>query len=832
MDKAKIGGMSGQQNQPCERGYILELLVAGIGFILSLPLFIFIACAITVLKRQNPFISFPYKGKDGKPIRLVFFKVLEEQSACAYETLTPADPRLSRFLAFLVSWRLERLPNLLAVFTGSVRLVGPRPIPEGLENRVPPDLAGILALTPGIIDYCSPVETQVTVRVRREVSNDDFFAEEFLPKRLKLNQRFLTQPLSFMGRLRLLFAFLYGLVDGHIASVGRVGPVVFDAVVVAVAWVLSYAIRFEFSIPMPSFKQMVYLLPYVVALQLTANLLTGVYKILWRYFSLYEVRRFLKSVGTVFFLLLLFRLFPVETRLDRFRPPLSIIIVSSVFSLGGMLFGRSFRRWLHEAMFVPPSGIAEGEKAIIIGAGENGRLVAREVRVRPNLGLSVVGLVDDDPMKAGLEVEGFKVIGTLSDIPALHKRYGFSRALLAIAELQPEKRRMLIDECARLGIRLLVLPGPSELIAGKTRVALVREIRIEDLLGRQVRELTKDDPLLEPVFRRKRILVTGAGGSIGSEMCRQVCRLEPDCLILVEKDETNLFMIQNEISRVFPNIHVIGKLIDIKEKDKVRGLFLSLRPQVVLHAAAYKHVPLMEENPREAIENNVIGTKNVIEASIEAGAERFVMLSTDKAVNPTSIMGATKRIAELLVRMFAEKSNATKLASVRFGNVLGSRGSVIPLFRAQIESGGPVTVTHPEVTRYFMTIPEASQLVLKAATLANKGEVFVLDMGRPVKILDLAKDMIRLSGYSLEEIGIKFIGLRKGEKLFEELLVDKDKVLETGIPKVFVAKPELRDFGDFMAQLEGLFAVSESGDPKKIRDFLSRMDIGLREPDA
>jgi len=315
-------------------------------------------------------------------------------------------------------------------------------------------------------------------------------------------------------------------------------------------------------------------------------------------------------------------------------------------------------------------------------------------------------------------------------------------------------------------------------------------------------------------------------------MCRQVCRLEPDCLILVEKDETNLFMIQNEISRVFPNIHVIGKLIDIKEKDKVRGLFLSLRPQVVLHAAAYKHVPLMEENPREAIENNVIGTKNVIEASIEAGAERFVMLSTDKAVNPTSIMGATKRIAELLVRMFAEKSNATKLASVRFGNVLGSRGSVIPLFRAQIESGGPVTVTHPEVTRYFMTIPEASQLVLKAATLANKGEVFVLDMGRPVKILDLAKDMIRLSGYSLEEIGIKFIGLRKGEKLFEELLVDKDKVLETGIPKVFVAKPELRDFGDFMAQLEGLFAVSESGDPKKIRDFLSRMDIGLREPDA
>jgi FlaA1/EpsC-like NDP-sugar epimerase/lipopolysaccharide/colanic/teichoic acid biosynthesis glycosyltransferase len=824
--------MAGRESQSCEHGYLLELIVSFIGFILLLPVFVFLYFAIALGSRKNPLVGFRYIAKDRKVIRLVFFRVLDEENASAYETLTPADPRLSKFLGSIVAWRLERLPNLFAVFAGKARLVGPRPFPETFEDRIAKEFEAFLTVMPGLIDYSSPIETQVSGLLRREVPSDVFFIEEFLPKKLRLNQRFLTQPLSFSERMRLLFASCYALIEGHITSVGRVGHVVFDAIAVAVAWVLSYAIRFEFSIPTPSFKQMLYLLPYVVVLQVTANLLAGIYRILWRYFSLYEVKRFLKGVGVVFFLLLLFRLFPIETRVDRFRPPLSIIIASSVFSLGGMLFGRFFRRWLYETMFVPPSSVAEGEKAIIIGAGENGRLVAREIRVRPNLGLSVVGLVDDDPMKAGLEIEGFKVVGTLLDIEALHKRFRFSRALLAITELAPEKRRMLIDQCARLDIRLLVLPGPSELIAGKTRVALVREIRIEDLLGRHVRELTRDDPLLEPVFRRKRILVTGAGGSIGSEICRQVCRLEPDCLILVEKDETNLFVIQNEITRIFPDVEVVGKLIDIKEKEKVQALFMSLHPQVVLHTAAYKHVPLMEENPREAVENNVVGTKNVIEASVEAGAQRFVMLSTDKAVNPTSIMGATKRIAELLVRMFAEKTNSTRLASVRFGNVLGSRGSVIPLFRGQIERGGPVTVTHPEVTRYFMTIPEASQLVLKAATLANKGEIFVLDMGRPVKILDLAKDMIRLSGYSLEEIGIKIVGLRKGEKLFEELLVDKDKVLETGIPKVFVAKPELRDFELFMAQLEGLFAVSMYGDRAQVRDFLAKMDIGLREPDA
>ena len=824
--------MSGRKTQSCECGYLLELIASALAFILVLPLFLFTLCAVAISKKKNPFVAFRYKGKAGSTIRLVFFRVLDENSVSAYETLSPADPRLSRFFSFIVAWRLERLPNLLGIFMGYVRLVGPRPIPEGFEDRIPSEFSGFLGMMPGLIDYCSPIENQLISPVSKQVSDDVFFGQSFLVKRLKLNQRFVTQPLSFFERLRLLFASIYALFEVHITAVGRAGHVAFDAVTVAVAWVLSYAIRFEFDIPPAFFKQMLYLLPYVVGLYLTANLLSGVYKILWRYFSLYEVRRFLKSVAVVFILLLFFRLLPFETSVDRFRPPLSVVLTSSVFSLGGMLFGRSFRRWLYETMYVPPSSIAEGEKAIIIGAGENGRLVAREIRVRPNLGLSVVGFVDDDPMKAGLEIEGFKVIGKLSDIEAIHKRYRFSRALLAISELPSEKRRMLIDQCARLGIKLLVLPGPSELIAGRTRLAPVRDIRIEDLLGRQVRELAKDDPLLEPVFHKKRILVTGAGGSIGSEICRQICRLEPICLILVERDETNLFMIQNELKRTFPEIEVIGKIIDIKEKEKVRTLFLSLKPQVVFHTAAYKHVPLMEENPREAVENNIIGTRNVIEASIEAGAERFVMLSTDKAVNPTSVMGATKRIAELLVRMFAERSNSTRLASVRFGNVLGSRGSVIPLFREQIEKGGPVTVTHPEVSRYFMTIPEASQLVLKAATLANKGEVFVLDMGRPVKILDLAKDMIRLSGYSIEEIGIEFIGLRKGEKLVEELLVDKDKVLETGIPKIFVAKPELRDFEQFNAQLEELFAVSVSNDSKVIRDYLAKMDIGLREPDA
>lgn len=546
---------------------------------------------------------------------------------------------------------------------------------------------------------------------------------------------------------------------------------------------------------------------------------------------MYDVLRFAKSVATVCGVMLVSRL-TIGAYYIYTRPPLSIILMLGAFSFLGMVGLRFGRRWIYETAGRGLAPAAEPERVLIIGAGEYGKIVAREIRLRPDLNLTLVGFVDDDPAKQHLEVEGKRVLGRLDDIATLHKRFAFTKALLAIVSLPVARKRFVVHACSRLGVRLLTLPGTSELISGRAKIERIREVQIEDLLGRPVRQLTRDDPLLQPVYGNKRILVTGAGGSIGSELCRQVARLSPAKIILVEKDETNLFNIYSELREFFPEIPTVPVLLDITALDKVRRAWQIHEPQVVLHAAAYKHVPLMEENPGEAIENNILGTRNVAEASRDYGAEVFVMLSTDKAVNPTSIMGATKRVSELLVRQIAETSQKTKFGSVRFGNVLGSRGSVIPIFREQIARGGPVTVTHPEVTRYFMTIPEASQLVLKAGTLANKGEIFVLDMGEPVRILDLAKDMIRLSGFSEDEIEIRFIGLRPGEKLYEELLVDRDTTLPTPVEKVFVAKPELRDFRIFREQVERLIELAKTNSFAAIRKALMDMDIGMRLPDA
>ncbi len=612
---------------------------------------------------------------------------------------------------------------------------------------------------------------------------------------------------------------------------GRPGQVLVDALVVALSFLAAFHLRFEFSIPSQYWKAMVLWLPYTVLAHIATNFVFGVYRILWRYISLYEVFRFVKAVAAVSAVFLAFRLADTAHHV-YFRPPLSIIVLEAVLAFLGMVGVRFLRRWLHESIGPRTAPVGEAEDVVIIGAGDSGRAVAREIRLRPELNLNLLGFVDDDPFKQGLEIEGKRVLGRLDDLPDLYRRLRFPKALLAITDLSVPRKRQVMEHCARLGVRLLILPGTSDLISGRARVNPIREVRIEDLLGRPVRDLTRDDPLLQPVYGGRRILITGAGGSIGSELCRQVARLVPSRLILVDKDENNLFYIRGEMTRVFPGIPCVARVLDVRDADKVDALWARERPEVVLHAAAYKHVPLMEENPGEAIENNVLGTRNVAEASRAHGASVFVMLSTDKAVNPTSVMGATKRIAELIVRQVAEHGGTTRFGSVRFGNVLASRGSVIPTFREQIARGGPVTVTHPDVMRYFMTIPEASQLVLKAGMLADKGEVFVLDMGQPVRILDLARDMIRLSGFSEDEVGIHFIGLRPGEKLFEELLVDRDRVIPTSVEKVFVSKPELRDFERFRAQVEALVRVSRDGDLAAIRRAIEEMDVGLRRADA
>ncbi|WP_298787511.1 nucleoside-diphosphate sugar epimerase/dehydratase [uncultured Marinococcus sp.] len=427
----------------------------------------------------------------------------------------------------------------------------------------------------------------------------------------------------------------------------------------------------------------------------------------------------------------------------------------------------------------------DGKKTLIVGAGSAGTMVARQLNQETNSGLLPVAFLDDNPSKHGLEIMGMPVFGSIKDVEQAVEKYFIEHIIIAVPSLESEELNQIVNVCAETKVKTQTLPRMEDIMLGKVEVTQFKDVDVEDLLGREPVELDVEG--IADSVTNKRVLVTGAGGSIGSEICRQIARFSPKEIIVLGHGENSIYSIEMELKNSLPELNVSTEIADIQDKDKMFQIFKNKKPQVVFHAAAHKHVPLMERNPEEAVKNNILGTKNTAEASDHVGVNTFVMVSSDKAVNPTSVMGATKRLAEMIVQHM-NKVSKTKFVAVRFGNVLGSRGSVIPLFKKQIQNGGPVTVTDPEMVRYFMTIPEASRLVIQAGALAKGGEMFVLDMGEPIKIVDLAKNLIKLSGYTVEEIGIKYSGVRVGEKLYEELL-GKEEVHENQIyPKIYVGK--------------------------------------------
>ncbi|MEB5677413.1 polysaccharide biosynthesis protein [Mammaliicoccus sciuri] len=412
---------------------------------------------------------------------------------------------------------------------------------------------------------------------------------------------------------------------------------------------------------------------------------------------------------------------------------------------------------------------------LIVGGGRGGSLLIRQMRNTPYMGMEPVLVVDDDPNKQKMSIAtGVKVQGYITDIPDLVKKFNIKKIIIAIPTLSQSRLREINQLCEGQNVEVFKMPNIENVMSGDIEVNQLKKVQVEDLLGRDPVELDMNS--ISKELTHKTILVTGAGGSIGSEICRQVCKFQPERIVLLGHGENSIYHIHQELSGFYKGeIKIIPIIADVQDKERMKDVMQTYKPYVVYHAAAHKHVPLMEYNPQEAIKNNILGTRNTAEAAKLAEVSKFVMVSTDKAVNPPNVMGATKRVAEMIIQSMNNETSKTDFVAVRFGNVLGSRGSVIPLFKKQIEAGGPVTVTHPEMTRYFMTIPEASRLVLQAGALATGGEIFVLDMGKPVKIVDLAKNLIRLSGYKEEDIGIEFSGIRPGEKLFEELL-NKDEI--------------------------------------------------------
>jgi FlaA1/EpsC-like NDP-sugar epimerase/lipopolysaccharide/colanic/teichoic acid biosynthesis glycosyltransferase len=809
---------------------LFDIVASLLGLLILSPFLVLVAIAIKATSRGPVLFRQVRVGRNGREFRVLKFRTMVVDAPRLGGQLTVAgDPRITAVGRVLRASKMDEFPQLWNVVVGDMSLVGPRPEVPKYVALYDQEQRQVLSVRPGVTDYASITYFDENALLAKSADPEGTYIREIMPHKLRLNHLYL-QRRSFVEDIRILLATVYIAVVHAAGRTGRVLQVVSDALVVVIAFTGAYALRFDFPLPDISRKQLILLLPYTVLARLAMNLVFGVYRVMWRYVSLYEVGRFAKAVASVTVVFLAFRLLPTEN--PYYHIPISIILMEAVLSFLGMMGIRFLRRWLHEATTAAPVSATASEKALVVGAGDNGRAIAHEIRLRPALGLSLVGFVDDDREKLGSEIEGRKVLGTLDDLGDVHARTAFSKVLLSISDLPLQRKREVMELCAQRGVRVLVLPGASQLISGQAQVAAVRDVAIEDLLGREVQELAEDDPLLGPVYGGKRVLVTGAGGSIGSELCRQISALDPALLILLDKDENNLFHIRGEMAWLRPDLQTVAVVLDVRARDKLERAFALHRPEVVLHAAAYKHVPLMEENPFEAVENNVAGTRNVAELAQIHGAQTFVMLSTDKAVNPTSVMGATKRVAELIVRGLAARGGGTRFASVRFGNVLGSRGSVIPVFRDQIARGGPVTVTHPEVVRYFMTIPEASQLVLKAGTIGREGEVFVLDMGLPIRIVDLARDMIRLSGFREGEIPIAFTGLRPGEKLFEELLLDRDRVLPTQVDKVFVSRPELRDFDAWMRQVDDLVDRARGADRAGIRALMDAMDIGLRPPDV
>ncbi len=589
-----------------------------------------------------------------------------------------------------------------------------------------------------------------------------------------------------------------------------------DTTIICLSAFLGLIIRFDLSwaaVP-PEYKAVVirYLPTYITG-TLAVFLFRKMYDVVWSAAGVREALNIVETCGIAALL---------QTggmMILQFSVPRSYYLISFVVLCGAVLAVRlSYRIWV--SLFGSKRRGGNGKRILIVGAGTSGTVILKEIHTSSFVNDTVVCFVDDDKNKIGKILNGVPIEGNRNDIPRLAEKYRVDEIYIAMPAAPAQDRKDIIDTCQRTGCTVKILPGIYQLLNGEVSVSKLREVQIEDLLGREPIRVNLDEII--GYVSGKVILVTGGGGSIGSELCRQIAGHNPKQLIIFDVYENNAYDIQQELKEKYPGLNLVVLIGSVRNTHRMESVFAKYRPDIVYHAAAHKHVPLMEDSPCEAIKNNVFGTYKTAKAADKYGTKRFVLISTDKAVNPTNIMGASKRLCEMVVQMMDARSK-TDFVAVRFGNVLGSNGSVIPLFKKQIEAGGPVTVTHPDIIRYFMTIPEAVSLVLQAGAYAKGGEIFVLDMGKPVKILDLAENLIRLSGYEpYVDIPIEFTGLRPGEKLYEELLMGEEGLQDTPNQLIHIGRPIEFDAGKLESDLVRLYEVANQ-DTEKVKALVKEM---------
>ena len=566
-----------------------------------------------------------------------------------------------------------------------------------------------------------------------------------------------------------------------------------DIILITLAYFLTFELRFEFFVPSPFIDLLKMSFPYVVTIKIVLFAIFGLYNSLWRYVSIDELFKLIiaTTLGNVI-------LYLINIGFDLSIPRSIILIdwIITIFLTGGLRLSYRVVRRAYQSINRDENDL---QRVMIIGAGDAGSMIVRELKNLTNIHFKPVVIVDDDPMKHNSTLYGVPIRKGMDDIPKLVSEYNVNEIIVAIPSLGREKLAQIVKIAQTTHCKVKTLPGINEIIDDRVSIKNIRDVSIEDLLGREEIKLKIDE--ISSYLENKIVLVTGAGGSIGSELCRQITKFRPRKLVLLDIYENNVYDLQQELLHTYRNLNLDVIIASVRDKDRILEVFKFYKPEIVFHAAAHKHVPLMENNPQEAIKNNVFGTLKVAQCAHEVNVKRFVLISTDKAVNPTNVMGATKRVAELIIQAMNQISE-TEFVAVRFGNVLGSNGSVIPLFKRQIAYGGPITITHPDITRYFMTIPEAARLVLQAGAIAEGGEIFVLDMGKPVKIIDLAKQLIELSGLEPDvDISITYTGLRPGEKLYEELMLSEEGTSQTKQQGIFIAKPIKVNFEDLMQKI-------------------------------
>lgn len=571
-----------------------------------------------------------------------------------------------------------------------------------------------------------------------------------------------------------------------------------DIAILIVATLASFWLRFDYSIP-SGYLELDFMgrfLAVTLIARLSLFYFFGLYNRIWTYSSIDDLRNIVFSItlstgliGTYLF---------IDTGVSIPRSILPIQWVLTILGIGGVrLLVRMVRDFTHRSF-----STGAGQRVLIVGAGDAGEMVLRELSKHKELNYSIVGLLDDHPLKQDQVIRGYRVLGGRHELREILQKYEVEKTIIAIPSAPGKVIREINDVCREEEVEASILPGVYELLSGEVDVHHLREVRLEDLLRREPIDL--DMEKICEYIHDEVILITGGGGSIGSELVRQLARFHPACLVVMDASENNLYHIHKEMAEKYPGLYLVPVVGNVQDKGRLRDVFQKHRPQVIFHAAAYKHVPMMEANPQEAIKNNIFGTINTADMAHEFSSKRFVLVSTDKAVHPANIMGATKRVAEIIIQA-RDRLSDTEFVAVRFGNVLGSAGSAIPLFQEQIKKGGPITITHPDITRYFMTIPEASQLVIQAGSIAKGGEIFILDMGEPVRIMDLARDLIELSGLEPEkDIDIEIVGLRPGEKLYEELVMKEEMVRKTQHEKIFIGSPVFANEQELTRELKKL----------------------------